>query len=540
MLLMEEHHTPARDMAPRKPKRTISIIDDLTLLELNKDKEEITVLDLDNGKEETTLPKGSLVILGEKENLDAVLQSLPKSDFQSILVWDWDGKKMYSDYIKEGLIYNNKLENDKKTIMLFEIPSYSAEDCSFHNRDSFREWPQSKSTTSKSTHIKSVLGPCRYSLMNGSSFPAFLRDGTPPAGLMEHWAEAVPDVPLPHFVSKVAKEDIVYAYLPVEQIKNHVNDADVHYHLAGMDAIHIMTQKTTKLLPDTNTSRPCVVKTTHSMGSKGIFVINNDKDEAEFEQFLVDSGDPTFVVTDFVDIERNVACHFFMHPNGMDVIWFGSSENVRKADGRFSSDSYPIMKDQDSYFFMKDQDQLKKMLMPFVEEVVQYCHSLGFWGFCGVDVLFDSQKRGHLVDIKPRVTGSCPAMMTLNLFQKRYGFSVGIFRGSGDTTFFGSATDLLQQVTAYNTENEGQSRIVIHSMFEPKPGTLQQVTTHNTENQGKSRIVMRSTSNGTSMFEPKVRTTKVNIGVYGNDIDECKAVMNRFAKPSKAVHVKKD
>jgi hypothetical protein len=270
----------------------------------------------------------------------------------------------------------------------------------------------------------------------------------------------------------------------------------VHYHLAGKDAIHLMTQKTTKLLPDTHTSRPCVVKTTHSMGGKGIFIINNDEDEAEFEQFLVDSGNPTFVVTDFVDIDRNVACHFFMHPNGKDLTWFGSNENIRNEDGRFSSDSC---------LFMKDQDQLKEMQLPFVEEVMQYCHSLGFWGFCGVDVLFDSQKRGHLVDINPRVTGSCPALMTLNLFKKRYGFMVGLFRRSGDTTFFGSAADLLQQVTAYNTENEGKSRIVIHGMFEPKEGR-----------------------------------TNVNIGVYGNDMDECKAVLNRFAKPAKAVHAKND
>jgi hypothetical protein len=304
---------------------------------------------------------------------------------------------------------------------------------------------------------------------------------------MEHWAAAVPGIPLPHFCSKVTEEDTVYAYLPVEQIKIHVNDPDIHYHLAGKDAIHLMTQKTTKLLPDTHTSRPCVVKTTHSMGSKGIFIINDDQDENDFLQFLVDAGNPTFVVTDFVDIDRNVACHFFMHPNGKDVTWFGSNENIRTEDGKFSSDSYLIM---------KDQDQLKKMQLPFVEEVVQYCHSLGFWGFCGVDVLFDSQKRGHLVDINPRVTGSCPALMTLNLFNKRYGFQVGLFRRGGDVNFYASPTELLEQVTAYNTEHEGKSRIVIHSMFEPKPGR-----------------------------------TRMNIGVYGNDLEECKTVLNSFAKP---------
>ena len=37
-----------------------------------------------------------------------------------------------------------------------------------------------------------------------------------------------------------------YAYLPVEQLKHHGNDPDTHFHLAGKDAIHPMTQKTTK------------------------------------------------------------------------------------------------------------------------------------------------------------------------------------------------------------------------------------------------------------------------------------------------------
>ena len=124
------------------------------------------------------------------------------------------------------------------------------------------------------------------------------------------------------------------------QIKNHVNDPDVPYHLAGKDAIHLMTEKTTRLLSDTTTSRPCIAKKTHSMGSKGIFIISNDEDEAEFEQFLLDSGDPNFVVTDFVDIVRNVACHFFMHPNGKDVTWFGSTVNIRNEDESFSTASY--------------------------------------------------------------------------------------------------------------------------------------------------------------------------------------------------------
>ena len=212
----------------------------------------------------------------------------------------------------------------------------------------------------------------------------------------------------------------------------------------------------------------------------------NDADQAEFEHFLEVSGNPTYVITNFVDIARNVACHFFMHPNG-SIVWFGSNENHREADGSFSTDSYLIM---------EHQEKLKEIQLPFVQEVVQYCHGLGFFGFCGVDVLFDSQDRGYLVDINPRVTGSCPALMTLKLLQDTYGFSVGLFRRSGKTCFYGTPAELLEQVAAYNTENEGKSRVVIHSLY----------------------------------MSPGAEYTRVNIGVYGTSLNECKTVLNSFAK----------
>jgi len=154
--------------------------------------------------------------------------------------------------------------------MLFESPTTSSGDFTFQNKNKFRfhDWPPPSKTGGKS-----VLGPCRYALMNGTSFPVFLKDGTPPAGLVEHWKRSVPGFQEPSYVNTITDAETVYAYLPVEAIRNHVNDPNVHYHLAGKDAIHMMTQKTTSLLPDTRTVRPCVVKTTHSMGSKGIFIM---------------------------------------------------------------------------------------------------------------------------------------------------------------------------------------------------------------------------------------------------------------------------
>jgi carbamoylphosphate synthase large subunit len=476
-------------------ERTSSDLSDLVLLELdrNDDDEQVEIVVNEDVTENTELPISTLVVVtdtekvGGEEHTNIGDVSLADIDFSldagSFQVHDWNGLDGYSDYIAQGLKYKGM--EDTNIVMLFESPSSSTAESSFHNKSKFKfhDWPPPKSTKAKG-----VLGPCRYASMNGSSFPVFLRDGTPPAGLVEHWAASIPDYTPAHYVNKITDQETVYAYLPVEQIQHHLNDPDIHYHLAGKDTIHMMTQKTTKLLPDTSTIRPCVVKTTHSMGSKGIFIIQNDDDEAEFAKFLEDSGHPTFVIVEFVDIARNVACHFFIHPDG-SITWLGSNENHRMADGSFSSDSYLLM---------EHQTTLKEMQLPFVEEVTKYCHGLGFWGFCGIDVLFDSNGKGHLVDINPRVTGSCPALMTLKKLQQAYDFSVGLFRRSGDITFYGTTQQLFERVAAFNEEKEGKMRIIIHSVFSA----------------------------------PDKETCRINIGVYGNSLAECKEVLNQYAQPS--------
>jgi ATP-grasp domain len=459
-------------------------------------------------------------------------------DTNQIVVRDWDREKKYSDLICDGVQYlqeeqredpmnnhavvvptcdddDNDNDDDASSsntnppgsalrqrrhhhnkhnnniVMLFESPSTSTTNAAFTNITNYRfhDWPPLKNT-----RTKGILGPSRYASMNGNALPVFLRED-PPMGLVDHWQKHIPGFIPPTFVPDIQPDQAVYAFLPVESIDNtHVNDPSVHYHLAGKDAIHLMTQKTARLLPDTKTVRPCVVKTTHSMGSKGIFIITDDDDEAELERFLVTADHPTFVVTDFVDIDRNVACHFFIHPNG-SIVWFGSNENHRSAkDGKFSSDSYLLL---------KDQDELKRMQLPFVEEVVTYCRSLNFWGFCGIDVLFDSHGQGYLIDINPRVTGSCPALMTLSLLHHEHEYSVGLFRRTGSNTYYGSATELLRQVDAHNNavtddSSSSSTRIILHSFLEVKPGL-----------------------------------TKINIGVYGNDLDECERILNDYAKPAK-------
>lgn len=225
------------------------------------------------------------------------------------------------------------------------------------------------------------------------------------------------------------------------------------------------------------------------MAGKGIFVIRNNDDEREFQEFIESTGYPTFVVTEFVEIERNIACHFFIHPNNEGITWFGSNENRRMDDGSWSPDS-TIVKG--------DQEYLREVQLPFVMDVVAYFQSHGFWGFCGVDVLFDKSGKGYLVDVNPRVTGSLPAIMAGQLLFEKFGYEYCLFRRSARYAYRGSAESFLREVDEYNTLHSGQSIIVINSFAQ----------------------------------ETESRTL-VQFGVYGNKgLDECQAVLDRLAPPN--------
>ena len=94
--------------------------------------------------------------------------------------------------------------------------------------------------------------------------------------------------------------------------------------------------------------------------------------------------------------------------------------------------------------------------------------------------------------------------MALGQLKRKYDFSVGLFRRSGHINYFGPSSKLLEEVSAFNKENEGQKCIIIHSMWDQ-------------ENKAGE----------------KTGITRVNIGVYGNNLGECKEILNTFAQPPK-------
>lgn len=426
-----------------------------------------------------------------------------------------------SDFIAEGLAYlknrnqdpdrdednQNRNDKDDRVIMLYEATATSANCTTFYNPNKFRihDYPPTL------PYVKSVLDPCRYSLANGSTYPSFLRDGAPPPGLMEHWESTIPNWVRPAFTNRIPTrhsngEDeagdnvLVYAYLPCEAIPNeqHVIDPVVHHRLCGKDILPLITSQTPRFLPSARPCRrPCIVKTTHSSGSRGIFVIGSDHDERAFQKFWEEAGHPQFVITELVtDVRRNVANHFFVHPNGHDITVFGSSENYRFLDGEQHNASLPFS--SDSYWSWSDQEVLGTMQLGLVQEVARYCHSAGFWGFCGVDVLLDASGRTLLIDVNPRVTGSLPSLMVANLFHGSCGFDFGVFRRSGSATYYnGPSRQLLDDVARFNQAHQKECQVVVFSFFELHQG-------------GQT-------------------TTKIQIGVYGRSMDQCRQVLGVFA-----------
>jgi len=114
----------------------------------------------------------------------------------SIVVKQWDGIKHYSDFILDGLRFRK--EDASNVVMLFESPSSSDRATSFFNGQvyKFHDFPP------EPTIYKSVLAPCRYSVVNGNTFPSYLRDPAP-EGLMEHWRKFVPGFVEPTFVREI-------------------------------------------------------------------------------------------------------------------------------------------------------------------------------------------------------------------------------------------------------------------------------------------------------------------------------------------------
>lgn len=174
--------------------------------------------------------------------LSAARKTIPSPPPATLRVKLWDKKKLYSEFVQDGLrITNPSLitgsNSNNNIIMLYESPSCTTQyETSFFNGQTFKyyDYPPSPGI------YKSILAPCRYSMMNGNIYSSYIQNGNVPNGLLEHWILYIPTFIIPTFTSIIdMKHSIIYAYLPIEHIPNHVNNPHVHYHVSGKDILHL-------------------------------------------------------------------------------------------------------------------------------------------------------------------------------------------------------------------------------------------------------------------------------------------------------------
>jgi hypothetical protein len=141
------------DETPNKHHRVVSSLDDFSLLTLDhaagqKGETQQSELHEIEISTETPLPKSALIIVSETEQLErnkndntaTLVASLTDIDFtfSKLKVHSWDCTKQYSQFIKEGLEYKGvKIDDYENVVMLFESPSSSSDQSSFHNRGKF-------------------------------------------------------------------------------------------------------------------------------------------------------------------------------------------------------------------------------------------------------------------------------------------------------------------------------------------------------------------------------------------------------------------
>lgn len=392
---------------------------------------------------------------------------------------EWCGTKYFSALIEEGLDW---LEGKaaRNVVMVYESPSSSSKETSFYNENQFRihDFP------SAPLDYMTTLRPMRYAIVNGSNYPAYMLK-EPDKALLDHWYHTIPNHVRPTFIDNLPPGARVSVYMPLEKKVRHIVEPETQFALGGKDAIRFMTEKTTKQFPDMNTVRPCVAKVTHGFASKGIAVIRNDADAAKFGEFLEQAGNPSYVVTKHINIERSLSCHFFIHPSG-EIIWFGSSENLRLPSGKWSADSA---------IDMNQQHACRELMRPYVYDIASYCLESGYWGFAGFDVLFDPTGKGYVIDVNPRVTGTMPALMVARHMQDKYGFTFCKMRKSSKDVYKGSSTDLIRAVEEYNKQQEGKGRIVLFSVCK---------------------------------CEEDPAYTRVSIAIFGTSPPQCDSVLERF------------
>jgi hypothetical protein len=411
----------------------------------------------------------------------------------------WDRRTLLSDFVREAVQYKGGSSADG-VIMVFERPSSLDKNAHFYNHQAFKacEYPAVLTKTTMPQE-RTILEPLCCCMMNGASYPVFLSCHPLPtyiALLTKHWQDTFEHFfywTPPRFTGAIHDEDRAYCVGPCESVRHHVNDPFVHFHLSGLDAIHLMAPKhCTLALRASTAERPCVAQVTRTSDNQSrAFVICDDADAARFQDAWRRAEYPNVTVTENVRADCILTGHFFLHLSttqqqqqhtSSKITWFGTTQVLSNNN----NDSKP-----DCHIVMRQQTAFANTLAPFVRHVAAYCRGLGFFGFIGADVIMAGDD-AYLVRTHPRVAPTVPALMVAQLLRRE----CAVFRQSGQYQD-GSAQDFLERVKSYNmngSSNKGRKcQIVVFSIAELTP-----------------------------------RSCLTNVGVYGPSLEKCQEVLDRF------------
>ena len=241
-------------------------------------------------------------------------------------------------------------------------------------------------------------------------------------------------------------------------------------------------------MTNTRDHRPCICKMTHSTakissvaqgmtdngemwkGTESIpsFIIRNDEDEKVCHRMLMNSGNPSYVICEYIpNIQKTISCHVFIHPKTseynscyhnsntysavhemkFDITWFGFTSidydlDAKSRNKRIARDISVIdMKEQEAFFSelsglldcmkgagtrmdcvgtmnvklplgnIKKKDQIARI----INDVVQYFQLRGFWGFCSIEIEIDHNNNHYLVGVQPFIDEMLPLLMMSSL-----------------------------------------------------------------------------------------------------------------------------
>jgi hypothetical protein len=220
----------------------------------------------------------------------------------------------------------------------------------------------------------------------------------------------------------MSKRDLALSGLPTPRtqvVESTLSLADV---LNG-DVIEAEAKRIVQVLRDRPT--PFVVKFPQSLAGQGVFIIRSETKKAErtdlFEKEVTRMlrrltpenehlRPVSLLIQDYVEGPTKNQSMFVTKSGRVEFIC--TAEQFLDDDGLYRA----------SILDYERQERYKKEYSEIIDKAASYCHSRGYWGPLGCDVMTDSTGGQHIVDLNVRLTGDYFMGLLKGHFYERLGF----------------------------------------------------------------------------------------------------------------------